>query len=112
MKILVTGANGMLGQDLCPILEDEGHEVIETDVNDLDITDKNMVEKVLKEHKPEVVIHCAAYTNVDKAESEPEIAQKIKRTEEYLGVAVLPFSIKNSYYNEGILKHIEAIVAK
>ena len=38
MKVLVTGANGMLGQDLCPILEDVGAFVIETDVDTLDIT--------------------------------------------------------------------------
>ena len=43
MKILVTGANGMLGQDLCPILEDEGHEVIETDIHNLDITNEQEV---------------------------------------------------------------------
>ena len=41
MKVIVTGANGMLGQDLCPILEDEGYDVIETDIHNLDITDKN-----------------------------------------------------------------------
>lgn len=39
MKVLVTGANGMLGQDLCPILEDVGCFVIETDIDTLDITD-------------------------------------------------------------------------
>ena len=37
-KVLVTGANGMFGQDLCPILEDEGYEVIETDIDVMDIT--------------------------------------------------------------------------
>ena len=77
MKILVTGANGMLGQDLCPILEDEGYQVIETDINNLDITNSDMVNQVLSEHNPDIVIHCAAYTNVDKAEEEPEIAEKI-----------------------------------
>ena len=64
-KILVTGANGMLGQDLCPILEDNGFEVVETDINTLDITNSEMVSKVLGENKPDIVIHCAAYTNVD-----------------------------------------------
>lgn len=70
MKILVTGAKGMLGQDLCPILEDEGFEVIETDYDTLDITNANQVEEVLKREKPDFVIHCAAYTNVDKAEED------------------------------------------
>lgn len=77
MKVLVTGANGMLGQDLCPILEDEDFEVIETDIHNLDFTDFNATEKFIKEHNPEYVIHLGAYTNVDKAEEEPEIAYKI-----------------------------------
>lgn len=77
MKILITGANGMLGQDLCPILEDEGYEVVETDVEVLDITNFEQVKKVLMCEKPDVVIHCAAYTNVDKAEEEPDKATLI-----------------------------------
>lgn len=77
MKILVTGSKGMLGQDLCPILEDEGHEVIETDIDTMDITNIFSVEKVLTENKPELVIHCASYTDVDKAETEKELAFKI-----------------------------------
>ncbi len=76
-KILVTGAKGMLGQDLCPILQDEGYDVIETDVDTLDITDLNMVKDVLASQKPSFVIHCAAYTNVDKAEEDLETAEKI-----------------------------------
>ena len=79
MKILVTGAKGMLGQDLCPILEDADFvdEVVETDIDNLDITNKFQVEKVIKEENPDVVIHCAAYTNVEKAEEEQVSAQKI-----------------------------------
>ena len=77
MKILVTGAQGMLGQDLCPILEDEGYEVVETDVDTLDITNFEQVKKVLAYENPDIVIHCAAYTNVDKAEEEPEKAALI-----------------------------------
>ena len=75
--VLVTGANGMLGQDLCPILEDEGYEVVETDINTLDITNSDMVKKVLSEEKPDIVVHCAAYTNVDKAEEDYDTAHKI-----------------------------------
>ena len=77
MKILVTGAKGMLGQDLCPILEDEGYEVIETDIDNLDITNSENTENVLSSHKPNYVIHCAAYTNVDKAEEDEVNAFKI-----------------------------------
>ena len=76
-KVLVTGANGMLGQDLCPILEDEGYEVVETDIHNLDITNLDMVRNVLISEKPDYVIHCAAYTNVDKAEEDIETARLI-----------------------------------
>jgi dTDP-4-dehydrorhamnose reductase len=76
-KVLVTGANGMLGQDLCPILEDEGYEVVETDIQNLDITNPEMVSQVLNSEQPDIVIHCAAYTNVDKAEEDLETARKI-----------------------------------
>jgi len=76
-KILVTGANGMLGQDLCPILEDEGFDVVETDIQTLDITDASLVQEVLAAEKPDIVIHCAAYTNVDKAEEDESTARLI-----------------------------------
>ena len=77
MKILVTGANGMLGQDLCPILEDNGYDVIETDIHNLDITDYEACKSFLEKEKPDFVIHCAAYTNVDKAEEDLITATRI-----------------------------------
>ncbi len=70
MKVLVTGAGGMLGQDLCPALEDEGYEVIETGRKEFDIIDKAGVNEYLQAVMPDIVIHCAAYTAVDKAEEE------------------------------------------
>lgn len=60
----------MLGQDLSAILEDEGYEVIETDVATLDITNFEQIKKVLNEYNPDCVVHCAAYTNVDGAETD------------------------------------------
>ncbi len=80
MIVLVTGAKGMLGQDLCPILEDAGYEVIETDVDTLDITNAEQVKQVISEKNPDVVIHCAAYTNVDKAEEDLKTAELINVT--------------------------------
>ena len=77
MKVLVTGANGMLGQDLCPILEDAGCFVAETDIDTLDITNESAVFDAIETIKPDIVIHTAAYTNVDKAEEDLETAMKI-----------------------------------
>ena len=77
MKILVTGAKGMLGQDLCPILEDEGYEIVETDIQNMDITKYDAVKSVLTQEEPDIVIHCAGYTNVDKAEEDVETSRLI-----------------------------------
>ena len=77
MKVLVTGAKGMLGQDLCPILEDAGCFVVETDIDNLDITDEKQVSAAIAAIRPDVVIHTAAYTNVDKAEEDLDTALKI-----------------------------------
>lgn len=80
MLVLVTGANGMLGQDLVPILKNARHKVLETDIHNLDITDKDQVKKYIYENKPDLIIHTAAYTNVDKAEEETEKAFLINQT--------------------------------
>ncbi len=77
MKILVTGAKGMLGQDLCPTLEDKGHELIEADIHNFDITDKKNSEDFILDKKPDLIIHLAAYTNVNLAEDEPKKAELI-----------------------------------
>ncbi|MDR3125155.1 MAG: dTDP-4-dehydrorhamnose reductase [Endomicrobium sp.] len=76
-KVLVTGAQGMLGQDLCTILEKEGFFVIKTNRNNLDITDLKVVEKFLSDKKPDLLVHCAAYTNVDGAETNLELTHTI-----------------------------------
>ena len=60
--ILVVGANGMLGRDLLALLGERGQGV---DVDEIDITSPDSVFKVIGELKPEVVVNCAAYTDVD-----------------------------------------------
>lgn len=68
--ILVTGGNGQLGTELRLLLEERKIPYLASDSNELDITDKDAVEKFLIEHKPNFIMHCAAYTAVDKAEDE------------------------------------------
>ena len=77
MKIIVTGANGQLGTDVTAQLRKCGHTVVAADIAELDITDSSAVEVFFKNEKPDAVIHCAAYTNVDGAETDREICKKI-----------------------------------
>lgn len=75
MKILITGANGMLAKAVRNELKDE--ELILTDVAELDITNLEAVREFIKVNKPEYIINCAAYTAVDKAEEQLELARKV-----------------------------------
>lgn len=77
MRVLITGAAGMLGSDLQTAARDAGHEVIALSRQDLDITDADATEQALTDAKPEVVINAAAYTRVDDAESHPDEAHQI-----------------------------------
>ncbi|MBQ3433640.1 MAG: dTDP-4-dehydrorhamnose reductase [Selenomonadaceae bacterium] len=72
--ILVTGITGQLGFDVVKELERRGVEVVGTTRNELSLTTEAGAKDFILEQKPEVVIHCAAYTAVDKAESESELA--------------------------------------
>lgn len=72
MKVLVTGAKGQLGYDVIKRLEALGDTPIGADIDDFDITDAEKTQGFIIGHKPQAVIHCAAYTAVDKAEDEPE----------------------------------------
>jgi dTDP-4-dehydrorhamnose reductase len=77
MRVLITGANGQLGQAIQRIAEGYDHQFDYTDVDELDITNRLMVDEYFLKTKPDIVINCAGYTNVEKAESEPEIAKSI-----------------------------------
>ncbi|MEG0614820.1 MAG: dTDP-4-dehydrorhamnose reductase [Oscillospiraceae bacterium] len=77
MKILVTGANGQLGSDLLRLLSSKNIPNIGIDISDCDITDRAAVEKLFRRENPTHVVHCAAFTAVDKAETERELCEKI-----------------------------------
>lgn len=72
MKILVTGVKGQLGYDVCRVLDARGIENRGVDIEDFDITDKNAVNNYILAYRPDAIIHCSAYTAVDKAEDDEE----------------------------------------
>ncbi|MDX8337157.1 SDR family oxidoreductase [Candidatus Cetobacterium colombiensis] len=75
--ILITGANGQLGHDLQKILHAENLEFIATDYKELDITNIDAVREFVKDKNIDLIINCAAYNNVDKAEEEVEMCYKL-----------------------------------
>ncbi len=76
MKILISGGHGQLGHDVT-ILLSKNHEVISCDSKELDIGNRRMVEQVVTQHQPEVIVNCAAYTAVDNCETEKELAWRV-----------------------------------
>ena len=70
MKVMVTGVNGQLGHDVMIHLHRQGIEGIGVDIQDFDLTDEDAVMSYVKKVQPSAIIHCAAYTAVDKAESD------------------------------------------
>jgi len=80
LKVLVTGANGQLGSDVMNELNKRGHVAFGTDVGEMDITDAVSVCSVLLSEKPDAVVHCAAWTAVDLAESEAEKCSLVNKT--------------------------------
>ncbi len=70
MKVLITGAGGMLGQDVRKVGELCGHEVVALDRAALDVTDAAAVEAAFADHRPDTVVNCVAWTDVDGAETD------------------------------------------
>lgn len=77
MKILVTGVNGQLGHDVVNELEERGIPAVGVDIQEMDITDAESVDRVIRACAPDAVIHCAAYTAVDAAEENEELCRKV-----------------------------------
>ena len=90
MNILITGCNGQLGNEM-QLLEKENpqHTYFNTDVAELDITNQEAVETFVKDHEVDGIVNCAAYTAVDKAEANEELAHLLNATAPgYLAKAV------------------------
>lgn len=99
MNILVTGANGQLGNCIRNAAAGSSDNYIFTDVAELDITNPEAVEKTVRDNDIKIIVNCAAYTNVDKAESDVVLAEKLNAG----AVANLANAIKA---NDGTLFHI------
>lgn len=79
MKVLVTGVKGQLGYDIVKECQKRNIEAIGVDVDEMDITDANKVNEVISQSDIDAVIHCAAWTAVDKAEDEVELCRRINK---------------------------------
>lgn len=79
-KILVVGHKGQVGTEMCEQLKASGYSFVGIDREECDITKHGSVVTIIREVKPQVIVNAAAYTAVDKAEAEPEIAQLINAT--------------------------------
>lgn len=99
MNILVTGANGQLGNCIRNAAKDSKDNYIFSDVAELDITDAKAIADMVKDNDINVIVNCAAYTNVDKAESDADFAEKLNA----VAVDNLAKTIKA---NDGTLIHI------
>ena len=84
MNILVTGANGQLGHEMQICAKNSNHKFVFTDVAEgyekLDITNLDAIREKVKENDIQVIVNCAAYTNVDKAESDFDLANLLNNT--------------------------------
>ncbi|MFD1885688.1 dTDP-4-dehydrorhamnose reductase [Paenibacillus wenxiniae] len=80
MKVLVTGASGQLGMDMVAVLQRKGHDVMGCNRQQLDITNLEQCQQVVGEFVPTVIVHCAAYTAVDAAESDVDGAYLVNAT--------------------------------
>ena len=96
--IIVTGAKGQLGGDVCEALTQKGIANIGIDIEEADITDLSSLERFFEKNKADAVIHCAAYTAVDRAEEEKEkcFAVNTKGTEN-IAKCCKKFSMKLLY---------------
>jgi dTDP-4-dehydrorhamnose reductase len=98
MKVFVTGVKGQLGFDVVNELKKRGHEAVGVDIDEMDITDKDSVNRVIRAAAPDAVIHCAAYTAVDAAEENEEVCRNVNaKGTEYIAGVCQELDIKMMY---------------
>ncbi len=98
MKVLVTGYNGQLGFDVVKELNGRGVECNGVDLQDFDITDNSATLQYVKTYHPDVIVHCAAYTAVDKAQDDEEACYRVNVVgSENLAIAAKEIDAKMLY---------------
>ena len=112
MNILITGANGQLGNEMRILsAQHTQHTYFFTDVAELDITSREAVQHFVTENAIDIIVNCAAYTNVDKAESDEELAYAINaKAVENLGCSgakVIHISTDYVFSGEGFIPYTE-----
>lgn len=109
MKLLVTGVKGQLGYDVVKEAEKRGVEAVGVDIDEMDITDAKQVHEVITKGGYDAVVHCAAWTAVDKAEDMVEVCRKVNKegTEniaqvcEALDIPIMYFSTDYVFNGQG-----------
>jgi dTDP-4-dehydrorhamnose reductase len=93
VKLLVTGANGMLGHRVVAVARERGHDAVGTDLLELDLTDAPAVRRFVSGLQPDAVINCAAFTDVDRAEADEPLALRINRDTAANVAAAAPYVV-------------------
>lgn len=93
MRLLVCGANGMLGQRVVSEATARGHEVRGTDLPELDLLDADATKAFVGDFGPDAVINCAAFTDVDRAEAEEDLALRVNRDTAASAAAAAPYLV-------------------
>lgn len=109
MKVLVTGAKGQLGFDVCKHLRTRGIENKGVDLEDFDLTDRKQTMDAILNYAPDAIVHCAAYTAVDKAETNQDICRKVNvdgtrhvaQAAKYLGAKMIYISTDYVFDGQG-----------
>lgn len=109
MKVLVTGVKGQLGYDVVRELEKRNIEAIGCDMGEFDLTDREQTVNFIVNAKPDAVVHCAAYTAVDRAEDDREVCYKVnvlgtryvREAAEKIGAKLAYFSTDYVFGGEG-----------
>ncbi len=121
MKLLITGSKGQLGNALVSLLENDNNsigklptvykncEIVAVDVDDLDITDRDAVFSFVEKHRPDIIINCAAMTNVDGCEDNLPLAEKVNAEgPENLSLAADKFGSKIVHVSTDYVFHGDA----